>query len=184
MIVRSINIFSICILLKTMDELTDISANLMYFIIIGCKETILNIISILNKKKDNIKYISYELYTPCSYISRKTMKKTFPNIKDSDYIIFADGIEMAQTFVYSNEYEYRKLDEKIYMILAIKHYNDKYNIYFPKIHLHDRSDPKNILKKWIKKHNIIDMMKMISVRYITTIKLEQDISVISVKILP
>lgn len=159
------------------EEITYITADYMYLVILGNKKTINNIANLLNKTSDSTQYLAVKLADPCATISRKKINKIFPTCKSNDYIIFDEGVEMSQTLIYSEDY-----DDGSYMVVSIEKRNDTNTISFPKIHLEDDMEPKNMMGDWIKKHELSKVMSAISIKHINTIKYENEILVVAAKI--
>lgn len=142
---------------KNKTNVIEISADYIYFVMIGTKKDLLGFIKNMerynkeNNKENNKKFIITRLDIPIIYLYDKIEKKSNKELK-LDY-----SIESAQSFAFAQEQfifpcEKKKFIENDmannYTIMLI----DDDVLRFPKIELIDE-DPEKMIIEWIKKNN-------------------------------
>ena len=159
------------------NDITVITADFMYLVIIGESNKIINISNLLNTNNINKKYIDILIDTPCAEIDENIIKKYFDNKK---YIVFSEGVEQAQTLTYAEGY-----DKHYKMLLELEDSSDNINIKFPKISLNEIDDealPEKLISNWIKKNKLNNIMKNLIIRPVNIVGYDNDILVFAARV--
>jgi hypothetical protein len=138
---------------KDKTNIIEISAEYIYFVMIGNKKDLINFIKNMEQynKENNKKFIITRLDIPIIYLYDKIEKKIKKELK-LDY-----SIESAQSYAFAQEQFIFPCDRKKfiendtsinYMIMLV----DDDILRFPKIDLIDE-DPEKMIIEWIKKNN-------------------------------
>ena len=159
------------------NDITVITADFMYLVIIGDSNKIINIATLLNINNTNKKYIDIRIDTPCAEINEKIIKKYFSNNK---CITFSEGVEQAQTLTYAEGY-----DKYYKMLVELENSSTKINIKFPKISLNDIDDealPEKLISNWIKKNKLNNIMTNLIIRPVNIVGYDNDILVFAARV--
>lgn len=120
----------------------EVTADIMYLIIVGDKKDINNFVEDLNKNnKDNtIKYVSARIDIPTS-VKCDQLQKLYKKKINVD-----NGIESAQCYTFAEG-----LNKKSYMLLMLEEGENNVTFSYPKMNLDDDADPEELIHTWIKK---------------------------------
>lgn len=159
------------------SDVTVITADFMYIVIIGEYNKIINIINLLNSNNTNIKYIENKIDIPCAEINKDIIHKHFNNNK---YIVYSEGVEQAQTLTYAEGY-----NKDYKMLMELENSQNQINIKFPKISLSDIDDealPEKLISSWIKKNKLNNIMKNLIIRPVNIVGRDNDILVFAARV--
>lgn len=168
-----------------------IKADKLFLIITGTKNTIEQLINILNKDNKNIeKYIMIPINKPSSQKSIELMKE-LNNIDDikllDSYtqkpVIIDDGVEYAQGHLNADSELINININNCYIIQTLTEYSNYYSLSFLNFMLVDDDNPENIVENWFKKTigKIPNNIKK-KIKFITVAGQNSNILVISVEI--
>lgn len=150
----------------------EITADSIYFIIVGDKDSINDLVlSFNNNIADNLKFVSVKIDIPIA-------SKCNELFKESNKCVELDiGIETAQCYTYADGY-----DNKNYMMVFLETINDKIIMSYPKIPLSEDGDAEQTIFNWLKK-KIGKVPKSIkkSIKPITLVGANDEILVFSAK---
>ena len=138
---------------KSKPNVIEIAAEYIYFVIIGNKKNLCDLIKNMEKynNDNNKKFIVTRLDIPIMYIYNKIEKKS------NKKLILDNSIESTQSYAFAQEQFIFPCEKKKFidndstinhMIMLI----DDNILRFPKIDLID-DDPEKMISEWIKKHN-------------------------------
>jgi hypothetical protein len=160
------------------DEITVLTADYMYLVILSSPGRVEQITEELDKKNDNIKYVMMNIDDPCANIKRKTLDKLFKT-KSSNlkYVIFREGTESAQPLTFAEGY-----DRSLFMILEVENTDDAYYIGFPRLNLEEEIEPEKMIESWVKTNNLRKTMSKVYIKPIHVVGNENEILVFAAKV--
>lgn len=162
------------------NNVIEIIADYIYFVITGDKKELIQLKEILEKKDSESKYIVSRLDIPISFKFKK-IEKIFNTKLNID-----NGIESAQSYALAQEqFIFYKLmnkkkidfessnDKPKYMLMVI---NDNI-LRFPKLELNDEDDPEKIILEWINNKKIENNNLKKSIKPISLVGFDNEILV-------
>lgn len=160
------------------NDVTIITADFMYLLILGSNSKIDDICNFLNNhnknNNTNIRYVSNRIDTPCVDL-HNNIKNLFDG--NNEYIEFAEGVEQAQTLTFAEGYN------KTYKILyEVEKLESKIEIRYPKLSLEDETEPEKLISSWIKKLKLVELMEKIIIRPVNIVGNINEILVFAARI--
>lgn len=163
------------------DSITimEISADYLYLVVCGDFETITEITNDFNKTVDeNTKYLCVKLCEPIANKYDELYEMLNDNKQNKKNIIFEDGMEAAQCYVYADGH-----NSQTYMILTINEKRSYYVIGYPKFDLVDDDEPELFAEEWCKKSlNKIPVGFKKNMKMITVVGVNTNILIMSTKL--
>lgn len=128
--------------METSFTVIEIAADIIYFVLVGDKIEIDNLVEKFNaKNKDStIKYVSARLGVPTSIACEKLQKILNKKLE------IDTAIESAQCFTYAEGF-----NKRTYMLMILSENDKRFTLGFPTMELSDEIDPEDIIINWIKK---------------------------------
>ena len=144
----------------------EVYADFIYFVLMGTKEDIDNMVNVLNQKNNSTKYFSLRIDIPfVTQIEKMQNDSKFP-------IVMSSSVEAAQShaFTHSNK-------KKSYAILSMDQLDNKIVVQFPKLEIsEDEDDPEVIIINWLKKQiNKIPKIIKKTIKFVTLMGKNEDI---------
>jgi hypothetical protein len=157
-----------------------------------------------NKMKEI--YLKYNICDPCVGILEEEMIRSIldndakkailkKNIKPTDhdidlhkkYVVLDEGVETAQCLTYAdiispNELMgYTEYSDgcKLMMMMVMNQYDSHYKLSFPILQLEEEENPDKLISKWIKDHDLGDLVKELTIRPVNIVGNDHDILVFS-----
>ena len=160
------------------DDVTIITADFMYLLILGVNNKLDDICNFLNTQNKNnntnIRYVSNRIDTPCVDLNNNIIN-LFNG--ENEYIEFAEGVEQAQTLTFAEGYN------KSYKILfEVEKFDSKIEIRYPKLSLEDETEPEKLISSWIKKLKLVELMEKIIIRPVNIVGNVNEILVFAARI--
>jgi len=160
------------------NDVTIITADFMYLLILGVNNKLDDICNFLNTQNKNnntnIRYISNRIDTPCVDLNNSIINLFDGN---NEYVEFAEGVEQAQTLTFAEGYN------KSYKILfEVEKFNSKIEIRYPKLSLEDETEPEKLISSWIKKLKLVELMEKIIIRPVNIVGSVNEILVFAARI--
>jgi hypothetical protein len=169
------------------DDITVITADYMYLVIIASSSKLEDIIYELNfgsPRNKKYKYLSIGIDFPCACINHSDIYNLFCNdtsqtpLKLSDKCIkFEEGVESAQTLTFAEGYN--KFHN---ILLEIEETETEILIRFPKLNLDDETEPEKLISTWIKANNIAYIMDKLIIRPVNIVGSYNEILVFAARI--
>ena len=171
------------------NDITVITADFMYLVILGEHQKICEIVNILNKTDKEYRYISTEIDDPCVKLNNDIIKKLFKNnpfntSTDSDdslpdkYIDFCEGVEQAQSLTFAEGY-----NKNYHIIFETEKKTNNILIRYPKLCLEEETEPEKLIGSWIKKNNLSCTMDKLVIRPVNIVGSKNEILVFAAKVL-
>lgn len=157
-----------------------------------------------NKLKPIHRYIKYEISNPCVGMldeeqiqkiliddAKKTINKnnTGP-VTDGQidihkkYVILDEGVETAQCLTYADISSIdisfsknRNNTTKLMMLMVMISNDTHYKLSFPILQLDEEENPDKLISKWLKDHNLEDIVKELTIRPVNIVGNEHEILV-------
>jgi hypothetical protein len=160
------------------NDVTIITADFMYLLILGVNNKLDDICNFLNTQNKNnntnIRYVSNRIDTPCVDLNNNIIN-LFNG--ENEYIEFAEGVEQAQTLTFAEGYN------KSYKILfEVEKFDSKIEIRYPKLSLEDETEPEKLISSWIKKLKLVELMEKIIIRPVNIVGNVNEILVFAARI--
>lgn len=186
------------------DEVTVITADYMYLIIISTYDQLLEIANVLNN--DDKKHLILDIDQPCANINLRDITtifssddvggsddssdgasketdtlsesiKTFRQIDPYSYIRFREGVECAQTLTFAEGY-----NRDLNILFQIDRDDDDFYIGLPRLNLEEEIEPEKMITNWIKSNNLSRIMNKVSIKPINIVGNENEILVFAAKV--
>jgi hypothetical protein len=187
------------------NDITVITADFMYLVVIGEESKIKSVVDLLNKSSDKFRYIHTEIDTPCADIEDiliHQLYRKYPfnyDSKDSDvklskkekeeqinnhinklkekYIVFGEGVESAQTLTYAEGY-----NKTFHILLEVEENDRDISVGFPKLCLEDEAEPEKLIGEWIKSNSLANIMDKLVIRPVNIVGSDNEILVFAARI--
>jgi len=160
------------------DNVTVITADFMYLVIIAEPNKMKNIVDKMNSTNNsNKKYMSIQIDSPCANINKNLIYKLFDTCISDIYIKFAEGVESAQTLTFAEGY-----NKSYHILLEIEKTKSNLCIQYPKLHLEDESEPEKLISSWVKENNLGSFMDKLVIRPVNIVGSNNEILVFAAKI--
>ena len=168
------------------NNTTLITADYLYLIFVGSEQKITDLCS---KLVDSI-YIKHKINIPCAEI---LYTNTIYNILHNDtlnisddkkniykkYVIIGEGVEVAHCLTYADilsnnlSFDINELE----MMLKINNMNTHFELSFPILQLDKEENPEILISRWLKLHNIDNIITELIIRPINIVNNQHDILV-------
>ncbi len=159
-----------------------------------------------NKSISKLQYIKYEISNPCVGIldeeqvqkiliddAKKTVIKNNNNngpVTDiqidihKKYVILDEGVETAQCLTYADISSIdisftknRNYTTKLMMLMVMINNDTHFKLSFPILQLDEEENPDKLISKWLKDHNLEDIVKELTIRPVNIVGNEHEILV-------
>jgi hypothetical protein len=160
------------------DNVTVITADFMYLVIIADINKMKNIVDRMNSRSKSDKiYISIYIDYPCANINKNKIYELYDKDVSNLYIKFAEGVESAQTLTFAEGY-----NKSYHILLEIEKTTSNICIQYPKLHLEDENEPEKIISKWIRENNLGNLMDKLIIRPVNIVGSNNEILVFAARV--
>ena len=165
------------------NDITVITADFMYLVVIADLKKHESIVSKLNTKNaninnDNYKYLITGIDNPCASIEDDLIYDLFDNDKTKDKCIkFGEGVEPAQTLTFAEGY-----NKSYHILLEIEELSNEICVRYPKLNLEDETEPEKLISSWIKKKGLASIMDKLIIRPVNIVGSDNEILVFAARV--
>ena len=171
------------------DDITVITADYMYLVIIASVNKLEDILYELNVKSPHIKgykYLSTGIDCPLACMRHADIYELFNTnksnskyqLKPSDKCIkFEDGVEPAQALTFAEGYN--KLH---HILLEVEETDTEILVRFPKLNLEDETEPEKLISTWIKASDLACVMDKLIIRPVNIVGSDNEILVFAARV--
>jgi hypothetical protein len=167
-------------------DITVITADYMYLVVIADQNKLEDILCELNFKisSNRYKYLSACIDFPIACIDYTEIYDMFieyyPDRREilmDKCIKFEDGVEPAQTLTFAEGY-----NKSHHILLEIEDTDSDILVRFPKLNLEDETEPEKLISSWIKTNNLEYVMDKLIIRPVNIVGSDNEILVFAARI--
>lgn len=167
------------------NDITVITADFMYLVVIADLKKIESIVSKLNVRNNNdtvsndsYKYLITAIDNPCASIRDSTIYELFDDDKIKEKCIkFGEGVEPAQTLTFAEGY-----NKSFHILLEVEELPNEICVRYPKLNLEDETEPEKLISSWIKKKGLASIMDKLIIRPVNIVGSDNEILVFAAKV--
>ena len=159
------------------NDITVITADFMYLVVIASHKKIKEIINNLNEQnRTKCRYVSTGIDHPCAGMKESLLHNIFNNNEDR-CIKFGEGVERAQALTFAEGY-----NKSYHILLEVEDINGEYMVRFPKLNLEDETEPEKLISSWIKSKGITEVMEDLVIRPVNIVGTDNEILVFAARV--
>jgi len=170
------------------DDITVITADYMYLVIIANTDKLEDILCELNFRLSNnrrCKYMSICIDFPVACINyteiydmfREYYPDKLRSILIDKCIKFGEGVEPAQTLTFAEGY-----NKSYHILLEIEDTDTDIFVRFPKLNLEDETEPEKLISSWVNANNLEYVMDKLIIRPVNIVGSDNEILVFAARI--
>jgi ppGpp synthetase/RelA/SpoT-type nucleotidyltranferase len=164
------------------NDITVITADFMYLVVIADLKKQESIIGKLNAKNtnvnnDNYKYLITAIDYPCASIEYNDIYDLFDEEAKNKCIKFGEGVEPAQTLTFAEGY-----NKSYYILLEVEELSNEICVRYPKLNLEDETEPEKLISSWIKKNELASIIEKLIIRPVNIVGSDNEILVFAARV--
>lgn len=156
-----------------------IAGDYIYLVCIGNSKIIDKMAKGLNEKGQ--KYIKHDLNVPCVEMIDDDIIKNLilnENTNNNKHIIFDEGIEKAQCYIYADVNDNNlHTNKNLFMLMTLTETKTNIKISYPILQVDNEDNSEKIINKWLSLNKLNEYIDTITIRWINIVGKINDIMV-------